>query len=173
MKSYAPSVEPLSSCVRPAQIVGKPPRECFVLQFEEAKTEWRGRKGKSDMQWTCGMLLATSESTSILGQTFQVSHAPAIRELNLPTICWVRWLKTTYSPGEHACSSCILASAVCKSRTASTHSKFTTSIFFRMSKRCSMAAPLCNKSGKLSSARLDLANGDFLWLSGARHRHEM
>jgi hypothetical protein len=60
---------------------------------------------------------ATLESTPILGQTFQVSHAPAIGELNLATISRVRSLKTTYSPGEPACSSWILASAVCRSRT--------------------------------------------------------
>ena len=67
-----------------------------------------------------------------VGRTFRASHAPAMGELNLATFYWVRWLKTTYSAGERACSSRILALAVCKSRTTSTHLKFTTSIFFRM-----------------------------------------
>lgn len=102
-----------------------------------------------------GRFLATTESTPILGQTFQVSPASAFRESNLPTICWMCRLKTTYSPGERPCSSWILATAVCKSRTTSTHSKFTRSILLRMSKGGSMLAPLCNKSGKLSGARLD------------------
>ena len=43
-------------------------------------------------------------------------------------------LKTTYSPGERACISWILAAAVCKSRMVSTHSKFTAFVFFEMSK---------------------------------------
>ena len=73
-------------------------------------------------------------------------HAPAIREPNLATICCVRRLKITYSPGERACSSWILASAVCKSRTTSIHSKFKPFVFFRMSKGGSMVAPLCNTS---------------------------
>jgi hypothetical protein len=81
--------------------------------------------------------------------------SPAARELNLATICWVRWLKMTYSPGERACSSRILASAVCKPRTTPTHSKFKTSIFFRMSKKGSKVVPLCNKAGNLGRARLE------------------
>jgi len=81
-----------------------------------------------------------------LATTRNMSHAPAIRELNLATICCVRRLKIMYSPGEHACSSWILASAVRKSRTTSIHSKFKTSVFFRMSKGGSMVAPLCKRS---------------------------
>jgi hypothetical protein len=84
-----------------------------------------------------------------------MSHAPAIRELNLATICCVRRLNTTYSPGEHACSSWILDSAVCKSRTTSIHSKFKTSVFFRMSKGGSMVAPLCNTSSTALHERED------------------
>jgi hypothetical protein len=85
----------------------------------------------------------------------EVSRAPASGEVNLATICWVRWLKVTYSAGERACSSWILASAVWKSRATSTHLKFTTSIFFRMANGGSTITSL-QQTRKLSNTRRDI-----------------
>src|SRR6266852_3860626 len=70
--------------------------------------------------------------------------------LDLATICWVLGSKTTYSPGDSACRPSIRDLALCKSRTASSHRKFTSSVFSRMSKDDSMVGT----SLLLNSAKL-------------------
>jgi hypothetical protein len=92
---------------------------------------------------------ATSKSTPIPGQEVSSLSRARHQRVEPGDNLLSALAKTTYSPGQCAWSSWILASAVCKSRTASTHSKFTTSIFLRMSKRISMVARICNKSGQI------------------------
>src|SRR5229473_5525012 len=76
-----------------------------------------------------------------LAQFFGARMAQRNVKLDLATIRWVRRSKTTYSPGDSACRSSIRDLALCKSCAASSHRKFTSSIFSRMSNGDFMVAP--------------------------------
>src|SRR5260370_12632599 len=75
-----------------------------------------------------------------LSQCFGWKTAQRNVELDLSTICWVRRSKMTYSPGDSACRSSIRELALFKSCVASSHRKFTSSLFSRMSKVAFMVA---------------------------------
>src|SRR6266478_7454708 len=94
-----------------------------------------------------GNLLASQANNSLrfiiyfrleVCSVFGATVGPRNVELDLTSICWVLGSKTTYSPGDSACRSSIRDLALCKSRAASNHRKFTSSIFCRMSREGSM-----------------------------------
>src|SRR5260370_91987 len=110
---------------------------------------------------TCPVMHPTYQELA-LSQCFGWKTAQRNVELDLSTICWVRRSKMTYSPGDSACRSSIRELALCKSCVASSHRKFTSSIFSRMSKVDFMVAlPWDQISGKLRSEKTVRINREF------------